>query len=260
MIDRILENPLSFASGCLIWIPLTIWILMLVYWIIGTEIDALSGLAGIGVAIGMGIVSLQPPHPVLPPLLFVGATSSIILLPIARGAFNRAAHKAIEFESMERAYQQLGLTPNSVGSKFRIAQVLYSNGHAALAAAIGEQAIHGLSRQHYADEYREVQKWKSASREQVAKPVTCIECSHVNPVGTLFCEQCGAPYLLAHAKGSFIAPDLKKKLVASWLVGMLVLIGIPLAATALPAGVALAVILAILLGGALTVRFAYMRS
>ncbi len=72
-------NPLSALIGCLAWIPLAVWIVSIVQWIISGDIDFLSGFLGIWLAIGLVVLNavvavvlllrrrrrLQPPPSVL---------------------------------------------------------------------------------------------------------------------------------------------------------------------------------------------------
>ena len=75
----------------------------------------------------------------------------------------------------------------------------------------------------------------------------------MNAPGNIFCSHCGAPYLIYFAKGRVVGGRLGKKIVATWISFIAILIGIP-AAKALPPALSVLSIL-LMMGVAIGMTF-----
>jgi len=243
--------------GCAVWAPLVVWMYLLVGWMITAEIDLASGVLGIGIAVGLGMLAFNPPSPIVPPLIFLGVLVTSALAPVAKFAYSRAELKSMDYDAMERAYELLGQSPKNVGGKLRMAKALFGQGYVTLASEIGEQAIQGLSEATFREEIKMVRDWRNLAGTKPAPSIRCVRCGQFNTSKHLFCKGCGEKYLLDYAKGRSIDPNMKRKIVSAWLVAMLALIGIPTAASALPIGMAIAVIVFLLIGSLLILRVAW---
>jgi hypothetical protein len=67
--------------------------------------------------------------------------------------------------------------------------------------------------------------------------------------GKLFCEKCGAPFLLDYAQGRWVKSSTVRRAVVLWIAAIAALVGIPSAAVALPPAFAAAVVVVLLLLG-----------
>ena len=122
-----LSNNSAALIGCLAWIPLAVWILSCVNWTITGDIDVVTGIAGIAVALGLGYEAINPPVPQLAPLTVVAVFVTVLMFPFVRMAMEKKQLKNIDIEHLEKAYQSLGLRPDNVMAKFRIAKVLFDS-------------------------------------------------------------------------------------------------------------------------------------
>lgn len=236
MLDRIASNPQAFASGCLIWIPVAIWIVSLVHWMIMGDIDVGSGILGVCIAFALGFLGLNPPNPDLAPVFFLAALGTVILAPITRASMNRSQLTALEVEAIGRAYELLATKPDNMGAKFRLARSLYNKGIRAHAIAIGEDALKIAPERMFPEEFRLLKQWKEreVGHKDTHERIRCFECGIPNFPGTIFCSHCGAPYLLDYAQGRWMKSKTVKRVIVTWIFAMLCLVGIPTSALSLP--------------------------
>src|SRR5687768_314904 len=124
MLERISSEPFGFVSALLIWLPLGLWVVSLVQWMIQDELDILVGIVGIGVAIGLMVLTARPPDKRLPPVIFVCVIATVVLFPVVRQALLRRSLASMDNEIVERAYRLLKEKPANIGSEVKIASVL----------------------------------------------------------------------------------------------------------------------------------------
>jgi hypothetical protein len=241
---------LVFITGCLIWIPIAIWVLSLVQWMITGDIDVVSGIVGIGIAIGLGFISLDASTKSYAPLTFVAVLATIFMYPFVRSSLTRKELKSIDVEALERAYQALGLKPNNPVSKFAIARRVYALGMPGHAVKIAESALAYLPETHFLDEHRTLRNWKaSVTNPAYFTPIACVECHTPNPPGNIHCAACGAPFLLDRARGKFVSGPLGRRLLAAWIGMVAVLAGIPATSLLPPIGQIAAILLLLAVAG-----------
>ncbi|GMU30139.1 MAG: hypothetical protein AMXMBFR19_04770 [Chthonomonadaceae bacterium] len=231
----VIERPDILVFGCAIWVPLAVWIISLVHWMVTAEIDFVQGLVGIVVAGALGFLTVNPPHPSLPPLFVLAAVATIALAPVVRVAINRSEMGSIEVEAIDRAYEQLAHKPDNLGAKFRLAKALYNKGIRAHAIEIAREALQGAPERLFTEELRMLEKWQEAERrEPTARRIRCVECGIPNFPGSMYCTTCGAPYLLDYAQGRWVKAGLVRRVTWAWLAAMFAVVGIPTAALTLP--------------------------
>jgi hypothetical protein len=243
--------------GCCIWIPLAVWILSLVGWMVTADIDILTGVLGIWIAIGLGYVAMKPPVPALSPLSFIAVLITLVMYPWARSALNRRELKSIDVEALEKAYEQLAMKPDNTLARFKVAKHAYILGMPGHALKIAEEALAYIPERHFQDEHRLLKRWRAQVQQpEFFRAIQCVECNAMNPPGRIHCTQCGAPFLLDRARGKVLGKGQGRKIVAAWFAMVAVLAGIP-AATALPPMLTIVTIVALLVAACCVVFLAF---
>lgn len=234
----------AIGTTCLVWIPVTIWVVMLVNWMIVGEIDSMMGLFGICFGLTLGLLSVSPPAPGLGPLFFAAAVVTLLATPIARMTIDRVALASIDVEAIERSYEMLRMRPDNYSAKLRLAKALYNKGLILHAVAIGEEALKVASDVAFSEEKYMLRRWKNQIPQAVkpTKDIRCINCGTMNEPGLILCKKCGHAHLLSYTKGQFVKPSIAKRLVACWMVAMMAIIGIPLSVSTMPPVAAVGVI------------------
>jgi len=254
--ERLANNSAAFI-GCLAWIPLSIWILACVNWAITGDIDPATGVVGVFMAVGLGYEAINPPVPQLAPLTVIAVLATVVMFPFVRAAMDKKQLRGIDIDALDRAYQSLAVRPDNVVAKFKIAKVLFDLGMCGHALRIGESLVPTMPQRFFLEELRTVRKWQMMQIEaRFFNPITCAECQTSNPPGLLFCQKCGSAFLLDFAKGRIVGKRLGKKLVATWIVLIAFLVGIP-AAKALPPGPCIAVVFTMITIAVSMVYFAF---
>lgn len=249
-----IDSPGSVLSlvGCAVWLPIAVWVYSLITWSIMDEIEPWIGLPGAVLGIALGVAIMLQPNEQLTPLLIIGLVSMMIAFPALRSYHNKREFAKIDLQSMEDAYEQLSFRSGNLGAAMRIARIAYRRGWVGHAVAVAEPVVNAFPKEIVSDELRELRSWKAQMQQHHNHSLMCLECGVANPPGNLWCKSCGAPVLLAHAKGAWLGSSSARRLMAAWLAGVVSLIGIPLAASVLP-GPAAAVVIVIFLAGSTVV-------
>lgn len=256
-------DPITLGTGCLLWVPLAIWIVALTGWMISGEIDPLFGLAGIVLAFMMGYWGVNPPSPVVPPLLLVCATATIILFPMAQFAMNKSQLKEIDVEAVERAYEVLAMRRDNTGAKLRLAKSLYNLGYVKHAIAIADASLRNEDRKVFREEFIQLESWRNRAQSSKApeiQPIVCVHCHLSNQGVALFCDRCGSNLLADYVRGKWLNPGLKSKVLLIWIVLVSGSVAAPALGTSLPPAAAIAAIAALVLVIALFVWIGWRRS
>ncbi len=237
--------------GCMVWIPLAVWIMSLINWSILGEIDGLSGFVGVSLALSLGYMAFRPPVPGMTPYIFGTVAFTVILYPVVRANMTRRELSSFDVDGIEQGYQLLGQRPSNPVARLKIAQHLYTLGHHGHAIAIADSVIKQLPERVFLDEHRMVRIWKmSPPRASAYNPISCVECGHLNPPGQVHCAACGEPFLLHMVKGRFVPSRLGRQLVAVWISTVFVIGGLPMAANLAPSAAAPVMIGVLLLAAA----------
>jgi membrane protein implicated in regulation of membrane protease activity len=224
----------QFLMGCLIWIPVGIWVVCLINWMIMGDVDPVTGILGVTLGLCLGSLALLNENRMLTPFIFAAVISIMILFPVVRGSYNRSELAKIDIETIERAYETLDEKPGHFSALFRMCGGLHARGLSANAEAIGRKAIEGLRKELVREEIRLINIWASAARRQTLPARTlCPRCGRVNQLEAIYCEGCSGPYLLWAAKNRWIHAGLVKKVVSIWTAGVALLVGIPWFLTAM---------------------------
>jgi hypothetical protein len=231
-------SPVSIGlvAGCLVWIPVTIWIVALIGWMIQGEVDVLIGFCGLALGVGIGALAFVSRNQEIAPYLLFASISMLLIVPLIRAFANKRELAQMDVEQIEKGYDQLDEKPDNVGAKFRIAKMLYQRGAVEQAVAIADKALEGLPKAIFEDEHRTVRTWKRTIVNAKATQVTCLRCGASNKLGDLYCYRCQGPLMLFYARGSWVHPVIFRRVLIVWMAAMVSIVGIPLAAANLPAG------------------------
>jgi hypothetical protein len=226
------DDPVTAAIGCAAIVPVVVWTISVVHWMIMGEMDFLFGVTAILCSMLLGMVALWPAEPIYAPMALAGLVALMVVFPIVRRQLDRRALVMIDVEQIEGAYAMLAEKPDNASAMFRLAERLYERGLVGHAIGIGEKALQNMPQSLFPQENRAIQLWKRAAAGP-HRPLPCLECGRHNGTDSTHCEGCGAPYLAAYARGKWLGPKLAMRLVAAWVAAMVALVGIPVVATSI---------------------------
>ena len=244
--DQIFNNPGSLLAGCLIWVPIGIWVLSLVHWSVQGDMDVLSAIAGIFVGIGLGMTALIAREPYMAPLILTAVLLTMFAFPVVRSVLNKRALDQIDIEAIARAYEMLSQNPTNAPAKFKLARTIYNKGMPVQAIQIAEVAIKDMPEAVFPEENRILKTWRGYRIPAGTGSLNCPECGTANAAGQIYCLKCGSRFLLEHARGAWVGRSLARKFVASWTAIVVALVGIPFVGGALPPGAAIPVIIGLM--------------
>jgi hypothetical protein len=218
--------------GCVLWLVVVGYCIFFVQWMIGGDIDVITGILGIGLFMGLGITVFSPPVPIMGTVSAIAIGGSGIMLPILRGVMRHRDKRDAEVEAIKIAYEGFVFRPNNPSAKIKLARHLWNLGVLGHAYALAEAAIPSLPRQFFPDEHRMFATWQMRPPSQsMFSPITCVECGHANVPGNVHCAGCGSRFLLLVVQRKALGSKLGRRLLAAWLTMMVMLLGIPFAAS-----------------------------
>jgi hypothetical protein len=243
--EALFENPLVVAAGCVIWIPLAIWIVSLVHWMVMGDIEPITGVIGLGLAFGLGVASLVAELRAYNGFFLAAAIGTVALYPFLRQALDRREINKLDLETFEKAYAAAALRPDNIGARFKVAEIAFQRGYPGHAVKLVEGYMPNLDKRMFWEEHRLFSNWVKGGIPPAAfEPLACLGCGTATPVDRLHCPKCGAPVLLEHVRGRALNRGLAKKLLLAWMAMVATLAGLPVAsALPGPAGIALVAIL-----------------
>ncbi|RYG35038.1 hypothetical protein EON81_13865 [bacterium] len=236
----------EFFLGCLIWLPITVWVISLVQWMIAGETDVITGIPGIFVALGMGAVAITTNEMHLRAGLFVAVLLMVCMYPSVRQAMIGRELKAIDLDALKSSYQALEAKPDNAVAKLALAKKAYALGYLASAIGIAEEALNQLPKGVFEGDAKMVKRWKEyAQRDpRAATPPPCPKCGQTNPASFTHCGRCGSAFLLERSKLRFGPSAQGRKLLSAWIAMVAALVGVP-AASGLPPALAIVTIIAL---------------
>lgn len=254
--ERYAQNADWFWASVLIWIPVTIWVLAFISWMVMGEIDFLTGFLGLCVALGLGAFSFFPPARWVPLALLALMSLITMAFPACQGALNKRALDQIEIEQAEKAYMNAVSSPQGAGAAFRLARYLFDRGLVCQAVALLEIHLENANKRVYFEEFKLLAAWKPlAESGRYPAELRCFKCGRVNSPRAMVCFQCRAPYLKGHIRRGWGMAANSGKMIAVVLLLVMLLVSVPLSATALPPGLGIvAVLVQIVLGGWIAFR------
>jgi ribosomal protein L40E len=222
-------------SACVVWIPVAAWAIATVYWVVEGEVDLGVGALSLYAAFAVGYFAVLPPEPWVGPLLMFVAWVFVLLYPFVRAAIARANHAAFDAERIEAAYETLKSRPDNLVGLLRLGRSLRDVGMTGHAIRILESALAGLPAAAIQEEQALLRSLRHESTPESFRPLPCLRCGAENAPGLLYCERCGAPFLLDQARRrSVLAGPLVRRLVAGSAAVVVLAVGIPGSAAVLP--------------------------
>ena len=222
-------------AGCLIWIPLAIWAVVLVGWMVMGDIEPLFGIASLGTGLWLGLVAVKPPEPYMAPLALLAVVVTTVLYVPLSSQVRRRALARIDIEQMERVYDNLSGRSSGTLASMKLAELLYARGMVKEAVSVADNALPSLPKAVYRREHEMVELWRTQAGTG-ARSLACLSCGHQVAAGIAVCPFCGARHLLDYAKGRWLGPTVLMRALSAWAGIVALGLGIPAtSASALPA-------------------------
>jgi len=241
-----------------VMIPISVWIVFVVHWMIDGLVDAIVGVLAIGLAFGLVALVIWAPLPEMKGAIFVSILATLVTFPFAYSQMGRLEFREVDEHELERAHIAFASNPENVASRFEIARVLATYGLKGHAIAIADQVARQIpderdeisnrsTRDLFRTEIYRLKQWRLETTDKKQfEPIACPRCKTRNPIHEIVCVGCGAPYLLDLAREKTKKSVLVRKLVMTWIIVAVVLFFVPLAAIKLGSNMAIATIAALL--------------
>lgn len=226
--ERVMATPWVFALGCLVWIPVAVWTVSMIGWMVSGDIEVVFGVPALLVIFAMGFLTTRPPDPLVSPFLFTGVLGTVIMYPVVRRSLEGRAHRRIDLELLAGAYETLAMKPDNIGPRIRMAEIVAARGMYATAVKLLEPCVPSMAGAVFAAELKSYAMWRTMAWDANAyDPVACPACGVRNQPGELYCVRCRGPFVLDRARVTWLGPSVSRRLLSAWLVGTLVVVGIP---------------------------------
>lgn len=249
MLEKILANPGGFVGGCLVWIPVAIWIYMAISWMLMGEAEIIPGVLCIMVAFSLGYFTSNPPTPMVGHILAATTALSLLAVPIVKHFTRTQMLQSIHGDQLQMYCDTLRQRPNP-GTEFRIAQALWDQGDTKRSIAIAHRVIPNMPVGIFGTEHREFQSWLMRSRIDpntlLQETQGCARCGRRCSISAVICPGCGNEVVLSAAKGT--GAGLVRQILIGWSLVVGLVIAMPLIGVSLPAAISIPIIIAVLVG------------
>lgn len=241
-----------------VMIPVAVWILAVVHWMIDAVIEPILGLVAIVVALALAALVIWGPIPALQGPIIIAILTTIAVAPFANSQLAKFDFQEVVEDEFARAHAAYITNPDNAAARFEIARMLFEYGLKGHAISIAEQAANSIPnekdpvsnqslRDLFGNEIRRLQSWKrDTTSPKEFEPLSCPRCKCKNPLTAIACIKCGGPYLLDLARQKTVLSKLIAKLVVAWIVVAIVLTIVPLVAWNMGSNTATALIIGLL--------------
>lgn len=243
---------IAVASG----VVLGIAFLLIVYKMIDGDIPVGMGLGSLVGIIGVLMMTAKPPHPAIPGVVLIVALTLMAFFPFMLNQLDKADLNSFDVGRLQKAYQALAARPDNFASKLEVAKALHSQGFVHQAIAIANETLNSIPterdnvtnrslRDQFRDEDYKVKQWmRTAGKAPLyAVHMKCANCGFENQLNAIVCGKCGHTYLLDVARKGDNKAKVIGKLVLSWGLLALFLVGAASAGLAMPGIAGISVIL-----------------
>ncbi|MCE9559834.1 MAG: hypothetical protein K8R88_12900, partial [Armatimonadetes bacterium] len=236
---------------CVIWIPICIWVVASISWIVMGEVEAYLGIGSIAIAFTLGYFTSNPPTPWVGHLLFVVVIGTMAFFPFIRGISNKRMMVNIDIDQMENCYAMLRQRGDNPGTYFQMARLLFERGHVARSLSIGETALKSMPAGLFRVEHAEYKSWLQRSAQIAIQPsAPCPNCLAQIPSDAVICTRCNSEVCMLVLQGRSGGRGQIKKILAAWMLVVGLIIVIPIAASTLPIVASIPIIILGCAGGA----------
>lgn len=247
--EQIAASPMAFCFGFVMFIPVAVWVVSLIHWMIGGEVDSIVGTLGIFLALFLMGIAIRPPVQWLSPVIFVGMLLLAAVLPFVRRSMLERELRKMEMEKFERHVVALLERPDRTISRMEVARALRAWGYAGHALALAEPIKAAPARMMDAEK-REIRQWEASFQPQHDKTIPCLRCGFGGDPSQLRCPRCQSSYVVMYLRRQVVMPELAKKLMLGWILGVGLMLAIPSVVMLVPpAGSLFLVPLLLLVGG-----------
>ncbi|MBL8049258.1 MAG: hypothetical protein JNJ45_11325 [Chthonomonas sp.] len=250
-VDRVAANPLGCVGGCLVWIPIGIWIYLAINWMIMGELEVLPGIFCICVAFSLGYFTANPPTPALGFVFMGTSVASLLAIPIIKSLTHARAMGSIHQDQIRGYCDTLRQRPNP-GTEFRVAASVWDTGDMRRAIAIGARVIPDLHKAHFSQEHREFEHWQMRGHIRAdslsGETQVCTKCGATTNLSAIFCASCGDTLVLHSVTNS--SAGLVARLMLGWAITVGLIVGLPIVVVKLPGLAAIPVIVLVVAGAA----------
>jgi hypothetical protein len=270
---HLLADASEMVGGLLIAVScgvvLGIGALLIVYKMIDGEVPFAMGVGALIAVVGVLMLAIKPPHPAVPAVVLVVAITLMAFFPFALNQLDRADLNSFDVDRLARSFESLNSRPDNFASKLEVAKALHSQGMVHHAIAIASATLNSIPtekdqvsnrslRDQFKDEDYKVKQWMrtAGTTPLLADHMRCRVCGNQNQLASIVCEKCGNTYLLDNARRGDNRPKVVGKLVLSWGLFALLLVGSATAGLSLKGMTAYATILALV--AAIGLLFAWM--
>lgn len=219
----------------MVWVPVAAWTVSMIHWMLGDEVDVITGILCICFGLGLGAYTMMSHDPHTRPFFVLAALSMLVLFPALRHYKDNRELVALDFDQMERAYETLGLYPNHLGAKIKIARSLHKRKLESHAITLAEHVLAETPKNLAEEEFRMLREWKrDLPSFAPLKWQGCPHCGCNNAPTDFFCAHCARPIWIVIARRGAFGSEMANMLLTLWMASVIGLVGIPLAAYSLP--------------------------
>ena len=223
-----IHAPLGSCLPCILWFVMPGWIVMLVHKMIMTELDPLTGILAVMMAVWLGFLAWNPPAPWVEPVAILSVFAMMVGIPIAQKMLEKYSDKELENEQIDNLYEQLRGNPQNSIALFRLARFCYQKGMAGHGIVLAQNALTTMPQNLFRDEHKEFVGWVAAFGTKQPVPVPCLSCNRTCHPGQIYCQHCWSPFLAQYLKGkSGSHASIVRRVVVVWVALMVVVFAIP---------------------------------
>lgn len=243
----------NFLLGCFILLPVGIWCVLMVGWMIQGDLEAIVGFPAILLMVMLAYWTSTSPNTALTWLIFLSVTLSCVLYPVFQRIFEKHEVRSLDVEQVLEAMALLEMQPTNYLRRANLADLLQHLGQRELALGQLRAAVEQAPKTVLHDERRKIRIW-----EQYLGPsperVVCGRCKREPELGELRCNHCQFEYVSARISAGTLHHKGFRRTFVSWMTGLLVLLGIFAIPSFGPTATIVGVPLLLLFGGFMVFR------
>lgn len=239
--EKASAHPVELVLAVVIWLPIVVWAVVLIHWMVMGDIGVEVGIGAICVALALGYFTVNPPHPSFGIISGIALIVTGIFAPIARSSANKRLNRQLDLDRLSKAYEAYGNNPANLGPLFSLAVILTEFGWTGHAIPLAEDAVSRMPKRMISSENLQIRNWKMRPDSNQVQPVRCPSCRSNHSPGAAYCRMCGSRIYLVSLQRGNLGRDLNP-IFAAWLLLVIVAVGIPVVAMGFSRAIALPII------------------